>query len=70
MGKIEQIFRRRDLGALDAILGMAILAASVFMWAERSKAVDPDVETADSWAWQLWQIGPLVFSLVGVWLLW
>ena len=70
MGKIEQIFRQRDLGALDAILGTAILATSVFMWAERSKAVDPDVETADSWAWQLWQIGPLVFSLVGVGLLW
>ena len=70
MGKIEQIFRRRDLGALDAILGTAILATSVFMWAERSIADDPDVETADSWAWQLWQIGPLVFSLVGVWLLW
>lgn len=70
MGTIQQIFRRRDLGALDAILGTAILASSVFMWGERSIAVDPDVETVDSWAWQLWQIGPLVFSLVGVGLLW
>ena len=67
---IEHTFRRRDLGALDAILGTAILVASVFIWAERSIAVDPYVETSDSWAWQLWQIGPLVFCLVGVWLLW
>ena len=62
--------RRRDLGALDAIIGGVILVAAVFMWTERSIAVDPDLETDGNWAWQLWQIGPLVFSFVGVWLLW
>lgn len=67
---IEHIFRRRDLGVIDSLIGAGILVVAVFAWAERSEVVDPNAEVVDNWKWQLWQIGPLVFSLIGVWLLW
>lgn len=70
MSMIEHIFRRRDLGIIDSLIGIGILVVAVFAWVERSAAVDPDAELADSWQWQLWQIGPMVFSFIGVWLLW
>ena len=70
MSMIDHIFRRRDLGVIDSIIGAGILVVAVFTWAERSDMVDPNNELADNWKWQLWQIGPVVFSLVGVWLLW
>jgi len=71
MNMIEHIFRRRDLGVIDSLIGAGILVVAVFAWAERSeKVVDPNREVVDNWKWQLWQIGPLVFSLIGVWLLW
>ena len=70
MSMIEHIFRRRDLGVIDSFIGAGILVVTVFMWTERSVMVDPDTELSDNWKWQLWQIGPVVFSIVGVWLLW
>ena len=70
MRMIEHIFRRRDLGIIDSLIGAGILVVAVFTWAERSEMVDPNAELTDNWKWQLWQIGPVVFSLIGVWLLW
>ncbi len=70
MSMIEQIFRRRDLGVIDSFIGAGLLVVAVFAWTERSELVDPNTELSDNWKWQLWQIGPLVFSIVGVWLLW
>lgn len=72
MSMIDHIFRRRDLGVIDSFIGAGILVVAVFTWAERSVMVhpDPSVEVVDNWKWQLWQIGPVVFSLIGVWLLW
>ena len=70
MSMIEHIFRRRDLGVIDSLIGAGILVATVFLWTERSSMVDPETELSDNWKWQLWQIGPVVFSVVGVWLLW
>lgn len=72
MSMIQQIFRRRDLGVIDSFIGAGILVVAVFAWAERSVVVHPDryAEVVDNWKWQLWQIGPVVFSLIGVWLLW
>ena len=70
MSLIDHIFRRRDHGVIDSLIGIGILVVAVFAWVERSAAVDPDAELADSWQWQLWQIGPVVFSFAGVWLLW
>ncbi len=67
---INHIFRRRDLGALDAILWLAMLVVAVFTWTERSVVVDPDFELSRSWEWQLWQAPPLVVSVIGVWILW
>ncbi|MCY3631232.1 MAG: hypothetical protein OXH29_00980 [bacterium] len=70
MSMIEHIFRRRDLGVIDSFIAAGILVVTVFTWTERSVMVDPDTELSDNWKWQLWQIGPVVFSIVGVWLLW
>lgn len=70
MGIIEHIFRRRDLGVIDSLIGAGVLVVAVFAWVERTSVVDPNTELSDNWKWQLWQIPPLVFSLVGVWLLW
>ena len=72
MSMIQHIFRRRDLGVIDSFIGAGILVVAVFAWAERSVVVHPDryAEVVDNWKWQLWQIGPVVFSLIGVWLLW
>ncbi|WP_419849346.1 hypothetical protein [Candidatus Poriferisocius sp.] len=67
---IHQIFRRRDLGVIDSFIAAGILVVAVFTWAERSEMVDPNTDLADNWSWRLWQIGPVVFSLIGVWLLW
>ena len=70
MSMIEHIFRRRDLGVIDSLIGVGILVVAVFAWVERSTEIDPSGGLADNWKWQLWQIGPLVFALVGVWLMW
>lgn len=70
MSMIDHIFRRRDLGVIDSFIGAGILVVAVFTWYHSSEVVDPNAELADNWKWQLWQIGPVVFSLVGVWLLW
>ena len=67
---VNHIFRRRDLGALDACLCLAILVAAVFTWTERSVVVDPDFELTRSWEWQLWQLPPLVVSIIAVLILW
>lgn len=70
MSMIEHIFRRRDLGVIDSFVGAGILVVAVFAWVERSAVVDPNAELADNWKWQLWQIGALVISFTGVWVLW
>ncbi len=70
MSMIEQIFRRRDLGVIDSFIGAGLLVVAVFAWTVQSERFDPNTELSDNWKWQLWQIGPLVFSIVGVWLLW
>lgn len=70
MSMIEHIFRRRDLGVIDSLIGAGILVVAVFAWAERSAVVDPNAELSDNWKWQLWQIGPLAFAIVGVWIMW
>ena len=70
MSMIEHIFRRRDLGIIDSLIGAGMLAVAVFMWAERSVEVDANAEGPDNWKWQLWQMGTIVLAIVGVWLLW
>ena len=70
MSMIEHIFRRRDLGIIDSLIGAGMLAVAVFMWAERSVEVAANAEGPDNWKWQLWQMGTVVLAIVGVWLLW
>jgi len=70
MSMIEHIFRRRDLGIIDSLIGAGMLAVAVFMWAERSVEVGANAEGPDNWKWQLWQMGSVVLAIVGVWLMW
>ncbi len=67
MSTIDFIFRRRHLGVIDALIGAGIVVVAVFGWAEPSESVAGDSGT---WQWRLWQVGALLLSLIGVWLLW
>ncbi len=67
MTTVYSIFRRRHLGVIDALIGAGIVVVTVFAWAERSNAVVGDPGT---WQWRLWHVGPLVFALIGVWVMW
>ena len=60
----------RNLGPIPAIAATAFLALAIFAWTERTVLVDPEHMSVPYWPWKLWQIGPLVMGLVGVWWLW
>lgn len=60
----------RDLGPISAMAAAAIVALAVFAWTERTALVDPDGLSVSYWPWKLWQVGPLVIGLVGVWWVW
>jgi len=60
----------RDLGPIAAASATAFLALAIFAWTERTVLVDPDGLSVPHWPWKLWQIGPLVMGIAGVWWLW
>ena len=60
----------RDLGSISAASATAFLALAIFAWTERTVLVDPDGLSVPHWPWKLWQIGPLVMGIAGVWWLW
>ena len=60
----------RDLGPVPAAAATAFLALAIFAWTERTVLVDPDRMSVPYWPWKLWQIGPLLMGLAGVWWLW
>ena len=60
----------RDLGPIPAIATAAFVALAIFAWTERTLLVDPDHMSVPYWPWKLWQIGPLLMGLAGVWWIW
>ena len=60
----------RDLGPISAVCASVLLALAIFGWTERTVLVDPDGMSVPHWPWKLWQIGPLLMGVAGVWWLW
>ena len=60
----------RELGPISAIAATAFVALAVFAWTERTILVDPEGMSVPYWPWKLWQVGPLLMGLAGVWWLW
>ena len=46
---------------------MAFLALAIFAWTERTILVDPEGISVPHWPWKLWQVGPLLMGIGGVW---
>ena len=60
----------RDLGLIPAAATTAFVALAIFAWTERTVLVDPEGMSVPYWPWKLWQIGPLLMGLGGVWWVW
>ncbi len=64
-------FRRRDLGAAQALLAAAVLGVALFAWGDQTHLFSrPDLASTDNWTWRLWQIGALLMGISGVWWIW
>ena len=60
----------RDLDPIPATAATAFVVLAIFAWTERTVLVDPDGMSVPYWPWKLWQVGPLLMGLGGVWWLW
>ena len=65
------LFRRRDLGAAEALLAAAVLTLALFAWGAQTDMFSrPGLASTDNWTWRLWQIGALLMGIPGVWWIW
>ena len=62
-----RLFAPRDLAPIPAVAVTALLVLAIFAWTERTVVVDPEGMSVSYWPWKLWQIGPLLMGLGGVW---
>lgn len=60
----------RDLGPIPAAAVAAFVALAIFAWTERTVLVDPEGMSVPYWPWKLWQIGPLLMGIGGIWWIW
>ena len=60
----------RDLTPIPAVAASAFVVLAVFAWTERTVLVDPEHMSVPYWPWKLWQIGPLLLGIGGVWWVW
>ena len=60
----------RDLTPIPAVAASAFVILAVFAWTERTVLVDPEHMSVPYWPWKLWQIGPLLLGIGGVWWVW
>ena len=65
-----QLVAPRDLAPIPAAATTAFVALAIFAWTERTVLVDPEGMSVPYWPWKLWQIGPLLMGLGGVWWVW
>ena len=65
-----KLFAPRDLGPIPAAAATAFVVLAIFAWTERTVLVDPDGLSVPHWPWKLWQVGPLLMGLGGVWWVW
>ena len=67
---MQNLYRRRNLSAIELCIGAAVIAVALFAWNQQSSVVDPDTLANENWRWQLWQIGTLVMAAAGAWWFW
>ena len=66
-----RLFRRRDLGAAQALLSAAVLGIALFAWGDQTDMFDrPGLASTSNWTWRVWQVGALLMGIPGVWWLW
>ncbi len=66
-----RLFRRRDLGAAEALLSAAVLGVALFAWGDQTDMFDrPGLASTSNWTWRVWQVGALLMGIPGVWWLW
>ena len=65
-----QLVAPRDLAPIPAAATTAFVALAIFAWTERTVLVDPEGMSVPYWPRKLWQIGPLLMGLGGVWWVW
>ncbi len=57
--------QRRNLSAIELLLGAAFIVVALFTWNHHTTVVDPDALSTENWRYQLWQIGTLVIAFAG-----
>ena len=68
---MSRLFRRRELGAAEALLSAAILGVALFAWGTQTDLFDrPGLASTSNWTWRLWQLGALLMGIPGVWWIW
>ena len=67
---MQYLFQRRNLSAIELLIGAAFIVVALFAWNQQSIVVDPDRVGSENWRWQLWQIGTLVIAAAGACWFW
>ena len=67
---MQYLFHRRNLSAIELLIGAAFIVVALFAWNQQSIVVDPDRVGSENWRWQLWQIGTLVIAALGACWFW
>ena len=62
---MQVLTQRRNLSAIELLLGVAFIVVALFAWNHHTTVVDPDTLTTENWRYQLWQIGTLVIASAG-----
>jgi hypothetical protein len=62
---MQVLTQRRNLSAIELLLGAAFIVVALFTWNHNKTFVDPDALSTENWRYQLWQIGTLVIACVG-----
>ena len=62
---MQVLTRRRNLSAIELLIGAAFIVVALFAWNQQSTVVDPDQLGPENWRYQLWQIGTLVIAAAG-----
>lgn len=62
---MQDLLKRRNLSAIELLIGATFIVVALFAWNQQSLVVDPEGVGAENWRWQLWQIGTLVMAAAG-----
>ena len=67
---MQYLFQRRNLSAIELLIGAAFIVVALFAWNQQSIVVDPDRLGTENWRYQLWQIGTLAMAAAGACWFW